>query len=569
MENIDKYLISQIISGRVVPFIGAGFSRPFGYPGWVDLLKKVMQKIGIEDLNSEDINKADPLQLAQSFLDYYKEKNHDSVEDSLIQEIGIAEDQSSIRDKLNQYLSSSIKKEIDQRLERKFSKIVLDQIKKDTSSINQTEINKLKLLGDLHFKQILTTNYDNVLEKEIFSNKGFKVLSLGNGDELNWDDSSNTIYKIHGDVTNENEIIFTHAQYYKFMHQFGYFRSKLYTLLSSNIILMMGYGFNDINIHQIYFQFIRDYDNDSSLGEKKFYMVLTQREKEKWKSYFPYYKRYLASYKINVIEVSTLPDFIAALSEKVRTAEASSDLSYLFKQEEENELFTTTLLDVIENNKDIKLSDDRTLNVNILKALHKIYKGPYILNKRPFNKSIEGNILESKIASNMFDYTNKLVNSYGYLSDTQEFIEIVNDSLDFVNSTGDFYEINNRIIDFITLSSKLKQKNYSREDDLIVGENMNRMFTRCHPTEYLRSNPGGRTLKSRLHEISTYHIKCFLDYLESELEDEYLLSRLQKYWLDELIKVNQEEIKTNINELIEKNQTLLSEMRESRAKDKF
>ncbi|MFJ9290997.1 SIR2 family protein [Bacillus halotolerans] len=562
MANIDNYLIRQIISKRVVPFIGAGFSRDFGYPGWGDLLKKVMHEIQIDNLDPKDIDEADPLQVAQAFLDYFKETNYENFENSLIQEIGIAEE-TKIRDKLNQYLSSSIKKEIDQRLEREFSKIVLEQIKHDEELVNPTNIEKLKLLGDLDFKQILTTNYDDVLEHKVFDTKNYQVLSLGNGDELNWDDSYNTIYKIHGDVRNHKEIIFTHAQYYKFMHQFGYFRSKLYTLFSSNVILMMGYGFNDINIHQIYFQFIRDYDNESSLDDKKFYMVLTKYDKKRWGTYFDYYKRYLSSYKINVIEVETLPDFIEELSETVKLEIASSDLNSLLNFYQDNNkdknLFTDVLMKVFNNSKDIPLSNNHALNLDILKAFHKIYKGPYILNDNPFNKSVDSDGLEHEVARSMFKYTNKLARSFKDLIENQEFIEIVNDSLDFIDKTGDFYEIRDRIIDFIELSNNLKQTNYSREDNLIVGKKMSNMFHSSHPTEYLRSNPGGRILKEKLTNISPYHINCFLSYLDEEQENEQLLTRLQRYWLKELQAVTHGETEERINKILEQNKKLKAE----------
>lgn len=553
MTNIDNNLVRQIISKRVVPFIGAGFSRDFGYPGWNELLKIVMDEINISDMNKEHIDGADPLQVAQALLDFYKETNYERFENILLEEIGIAEDQ-SVRDKINEYLSSNIKREIHQRLEREFSQIVLNQIKQKKEHLRENDnINKLKKLGNLDFKQILTTNYDNVLEEEIFKSNNFQVLSLGNGDELNWDDSYNTIYKIHGDVKNPKEIIFTHGQYYKFIHQFGYFRSKLYTLFSSNVILMMGYGFSDINIHQTYFQFIRDYDNDSSLEDKKFYMVLTQHDKDRWKSYFKYYKRYLSSYKINVIEVETLPDFIEELSDKVKYEKASSNLNSLFSfhdndNDNEAHIFSEVLLKVIDN-KNTPIIDNYRLNLDILTSFHKIYKAPYILKDEPFNKSVEDDILASEIASNIFKYTDELVKEFDNFKYSDEFTEIVNDSLDFVNNTGDFYEIENRVKDFIKLSNNLKQ-NAVLSSDVLIGEKMNNMFSKCHPTKYLRSNPGGRTLLKKLTEISTYHINSFFCYLESELEEDYLLSELQLYWLDELITVTHGEINERASKIL-------------------
>jgi len=37
-DNIPKELVIIILKRKVVPFIGAGFSIPFGYPNWKDLI---------------------------------------------------------------------------------------------------------------------------------------------------------------------------------------------------------------------------------------------------------------------------------------------------------------------------------------------------------------------------------------------------------------------------------------------------------------------------------------------------------------------------------------------------
>lgn len=273
MVDIPEKLVRQVISGVVVPFIGAGFSRYYGYPSWTELLKDTAVKIGVDDLDSEDIGKGDPLQIAQSLLQYYKVKMYETRKEAFINELEINETNNK-RSELNELLSKILEGEIQIRLEHDFSGIVLKEVKVSEERKNTDAIEKLNKLGGLNFNHILTTNYEKVLEG-LFSKH--KVLSPGTGKELNWNDNEKSIIKIHGDKDSPEGIIFTHSQFYKFIHDFGYFRSKLYTLFSSNVVLMMGYGFNDLTIHQTYFQFIRDYSDQ--LMDDKFYMVLTEYDK--------------------------------------------------------------------------------------------------------------------------------------------------------------------------------------------------------------------------------------------------------------------------------------------------
>lgn len=246
MVDIPKKMIRQIISGVVVPFVGAGFSRYYGYPSWTELLKKTAETIGVNDLDPEDIGKGDPLQIAQSLLQYYKVKMYESRKEAFIKELEISASENQ-KNELNELLSKILEGEIQIRLEHDFSSIVLKKVEISEERKDTDAIEKLNRLGDLNFSHILTTNYEEVLEG-LFPKH--KVLSPGTGKELSWNDNERSIIKIHGDRNSPEGVIFTHSQFYKFIHDFGYFRSKLYTLFSSNVVLMMGYGFNDLTIHQ-------------------------------------------------------------------------------------------------------------------------------------------------------------------------------------------------------------------------------------------------------------------------------------------------------------------------------
>ena len=65
------------------------------------------------------------------------------------------------------------------------------------------------------------------------------------------------------------------------------------------------------------------------------------------------------------------------------------------------------------------------------------------------------------------------------------------------------------------------------------------MFGYCHPTQYLKSNPGGRLLEERIRDLAEPIIIKYFDYiLNHNLDEEegtIYLDNVHKYWLD-LIK---------------------------------
>ncbi|PEE66213.1 hypothetical protein COM90_22535 [Bacillus thuringiensis] len=524
---IPKELVRLIISEKVVPFIGAGFSRSFGYPGWIDLLEELKGIIGIENLDFNDMKNGDPLQIAQSFLCYYKDVNWDDCERKIIDGLGIG-----THDNFTEPLKKIVTEETNKKLEMDFSKALLTLIKVNQNNINKADIKKLKKLGEINFNYILTTNYDRVIENEIMSGKNYLVQSLGKGEELNWNEKDKAIIKVHGDINSQNGIIFTHSQYYKFMHDFGYFRSKLYTLFSSNTILMMGYGFSDINIHQTYFQFIRDYG--SQINNDKFYIVLTSYDKEKWGTYFKFYKMFLESYKINVIEAETLPIFVEDLSNAIKTELASSNLDLLFESHSSETRFPNTLLQLV-NEGEAEYINNKELNLDFIRAFDKIFKSPFILNEKPFEKGIA--TLENNIAFPILDYTIKILENNPDIAKEEIYMEFVKKSLEYVDRTSDFWGKRYRIERFYKLSLYIERDDY----DITTGKLMYEMFSACHPTKYLYSNPGGKFLLENIQQISSYYLCSYLNYIiddvnDSYEEDEYYIpiSQLHQYWIDEI-----------------------------------
>src|SRR5690625_4206925 len=223
MIDIPSKLIRQTISGIVIPFVGAGFSRYYGYPNWTELLKKTAETIGVNDIDFKDMKNRDPLQIAQALLQYYKEVNYESCKEAFIHELEIS-GSGNQKNELNELLTKILDSEIQIRLEDDFSSIVLDEVVIREERKDSEATTKLDKLGDLNFNHILTTNHEEILEG-LFPKP--KVLAPGTGKELSWNDNEKSIIKSHGDKESPEGVIFTHSQFYKFIHDFGYFRSKL------------------------------------------------------------------------------------------------------------------------------------------------------------------------------------------------------------------------------------------------------------------------------------------------------------------------------------------------------
>lgn len=519
-RDIPKELITSLLKRKVVPFIGAGFSIPFGYPNWRELIIGIKDKINIFHLNEQDINGVDPLQIAEALFQYYSNISFETCREEILKILSINPKQIEN----NEALLKLVDEQTKNKLELDFSKILLELIVPIEDKQDHGQIEKLKKLNNLEFNSIVTTNYDRVLEEDIFTSQSFKVQSLGKNEELDWNEKEKTIIKIHGDKESNNGVIFTHSQYYKFMNEYGYFRSKLYTIFSSNVVLMMGYGFNDINIHQIYFQFLRDYGQN--INGTKFYMVLTKYDLDRWNSYFEFYKYYLESYKIDVLLVEDLPSFIESLVEAVSIELNTQSLGNLFESQG-NEDFCKILMAVMVG-ESYEVKYDIDLNTDILNAFIRIFNNEYLLSEEPFN--FEDADLKDA-GPYMLIYAIDIFEINQELRSSTEFNKLLNLSIKFADKTGDFYEVRDRLEYFINLNRFVTELEIDKE----LGKYLFNIFKFCHPTQFMKSNPGGRLLENKIAELAIPIVENYLDYILNhnfDRENEiFYLEDVHVFWL--------------------------------------
>ena len=108
---------------------------------------------------------------------------------------------------------------------------------------------------------IITTNYDQFLEKYIFSND---YTVFVNQREMFSSRSYNIaeIYKIHGSIADPNSIVITEKDYENFDVNRKLFIAKMLTLFAESPIVFIGYSFTDENIQKIVSDFLSCLDKN-------------------------------------------------------------------------------------------------------------------------------------------------------------------------------------------------------------------------------------------------------------------------------------------------------------------
>ncbi len=212
MHNVISEIKSAYSSNRLVPFIGSGFSDPLGLPNWGQLVSNVAKKVGF-DPELFFLHGSYP-----QLLDYIH-KNKRTEWTDFVHELRVSLDSTEVNEK------------------RKKSKTH-------------------KLLAELDFQTIYTTNYDPHIEKSLLDIGKFpKVLSqLEDFASTPQTTFTNEVIKFHGDIKKEETMILTETQYFERMGLEEAVDQRLRADLLSNSFLFMGYSFNDTNIRYIWYK---------------------------------------------------------------------------------------------------------------------------------------------------------------------------------------------------------------------------------------------------------------------------------------------------------------------------
>ncbi len=242
----EKKFIQTIISANndnsLAIFVGAGISKSsennsVKLPSWNDLIEDLKAELEIE-------NESDYLKIAQLYylafgeFTYYK--------------------------KLKEYFPEHI----------------------SPSTIH-------KLIFDINPHVIITTNWDNLLEKTIQENAYIYDVVCSDNDLVK-SSLQNKLIKMHGDFKNHN-IVFKEDDYLKYNLLFPLVENYVKSILSTHTVVFIGYSYNDTNLKQIV-KWIQNYSN----VKPPMYLVTYQRDDNQIK--------YLENHGITTIVIEEIND---------------------------------------------------------------------------------------------------------------------------------------------------------------------------------------------------------------------------------------------------------------------
>jgi hypothetical protein len=222
-------LIEAIKSGNILLFVGAGVSASVGLPPWGSLISHIAEKL---DYDPDVFNLlGDYLTLAE----YYT---------------------------LQTGSIGPLRSWMD-----------VEWHKDAKENVSESAIHKL--IVDLAFPIIYTTNYDGFLElaHEVYGKKAVKVANIG--DLVNLNHSVTQIIKFHGDFDDDNSIVLTESSYFERMDFESPLDIKLRADVLGRVALFIGYSLSDINIRYLLYRLHKLWqDSPHATARPKSYIFL-------------------------------------------------------------------------------------------------------------------------------------------------------------------------------------------------------------------------------------------------------------------------------------------------------
>lgn len=179
-------------------FAGAGLSVASGYVDWQNLMSPIRD---ILHLNSD----VDLTELAQFYMVEYGNK-------------------------------------------QKLNDLIYNEFNKTPCSENKNA----KLIAKLPIKEYWTTNYDDVIERELREQQK-EVDVIIRQDDIKYHNSQNSVvlYKMHGDKKDPDSVVLTKEDYQNYDLNRGLFTKLLSIALVSRTFLFIGFSFKDPNLERI------------------------------------------------------------------------------------------------------------------------------------------------------------------------------------------------------------------------------------------------------------------------------------------------------------------------------
>lgn len=204
-SSIQK-LKDDIENNRLVIFVGAGVSANSGCPSWSTLIDKFAEGLGIDS--------KDKIESTEYYL------------------------------KIPQYYY----------IERG-KKEYFDVIEETINSIDPVPNDINRKIFKLKPHTVITTNFDNLLEKTVKS-EGLFYTTVRQDTELPYTENEKMIIKMHGDADLKN-IVLKEEDYLSYSRNFPLIENYIKGLFSTKTILFVGYSAQDIDF-KILFKWVKD-----------------------------------------------------------------------------------------------------------------------------------------------------------------------------------------------------------------------------------------------------------------------------------------------------------------------
>lgn len=213
-------------------FIGSGLSkRYFNAPNWKELLELLKKRCpiiphgpGYYLQGGKSLS-----EIGSIYTEYYREWAWGNQEN-------YPTDFFSTEIPKDIYIKFEIKKILEEITPRSIDEIKDEKIKEE-----------IKILQDIQPHALITTNYDNFLENFFVEYQPIVGQKVLRPDTM----CIGEVFKIHGCVSDINEIILNEEDYDVFIHKKKYLSAKLLTFFAEHPLLFIGYSANDKNIQSI------------------------------------------------------------------------------------------------------------------------------------------------------------------------------------------------------------------------------------------------------------------------------------------------------------------------------
>jgi hypothetical protein len=196
-------LVQALQAGSCVLFVGAGLSTGAGMPGWDQFIARLR-----EELKIESGPHVDPLDLAQWYSEHFGKKR-------------------------------------------------LAEVLRMTFSTEGPPTLAHYLLMGLPLRQVVTTNYDRLLEQALVALKRHPSPVIQQKDVVQTGGAGVYVVKLHGDVQHSEEIVLTREDYHTFFENRPAMALLLEGLLLNQTFFFVGYSLRDPNFQQLFSRIAR------------------------------------------------------------------------------------------------------------------------------------------------------------------------------------------------------------------------------------------------------------------------------------------------------------------------